>query len=176
MPLAFMAALALAMLSGRALAQDSANSPKACLLSESISPQTPEGLRGLFAAGIIEGLNGIAAKRLFLFVAQGSNPPLTVREAYAYRSRESVAVALRLRSPAGATEWKAGQAMLRQMVTGAELPRPQVWQAEAVGPGKFAWVVVEIAATEEQAQGTYTLVLWETAGTRPVTLEGVTFP
>jgi uncharacterized protein (TIGR02268 family) len=138
--------------------------------------EAPEGLRGLFAARIIQGTSGIAAKELPLSTGQASNPSLTVLTAYAYRSRESAAVALQVYNPAGATEWKAEQAMLRQVDTGAELPRPQVWQAEAVGPEESAWVVVEIAATEGQARGTYTLVLWEAGGTRPVTLDGVTFP
>jgi uncharacterized protein (TIGR02268 family) len=144
--------------------------------SKPATQEPPEGLRGLFAEGIIQGTSGIAAKELALLIAQPSDAPLTLRDAYAYRSRGAVAVAVRLNNPPGATEWKAGRAILRLAGTGEELPPPQVWQAEAIGPDESIWVVVEIAVTEKQARGTYTLVLWDASGARPVTLEGVTFP
>lgn len=173
MSLAPMIPLALVLLSGPPPAQPSACPHENAELTVNTAPQ---GLRGLLAAGVLQGKDGIAAKRLFLFVAQPSALPLTVRDAYAYRSHQAVAVAVQLKNPAGAAEWKVGQAMLRPVGTGAELPQPQVWQSEAAGPEMSAWVVVEFAATKQQARGTYTLVLWEAGGTRPITLEGVTFP
>ena len=186
MPLAPLASLTLMVLSGPPLAQFPARPREVALPwvnlvapappSEPASQEAPEGLRGLFAAEIIQGTSGIAAKRLVLTVAQPSDVPLTLRDAYAYRSRGAVAVAVRLNNPPGATAWKVGRAMLRLAGTGEELPSPQVWQADAAGPDESAWVVVELAVTEKQARDTYTLVLWDAAGTRPVTLEGVTFP
>ena len=166
-------AVGLALCTGLTCMEQAPVSPHEAGTSSQLAT-APEGLRGLFADGIIRANRGIAAKRLF--VAPSSNSPLRLRDAYAYRSRAAAAVAVQLFSPAGATEWTVGQAMLRQVGTDEELSPPQVWQSEVLLPENSAWVVVEIAATEEQARGSYTLVLWESSGTRPVTVEGVTFP
>jgi hypothetical protein len=74
----------------------------------------------------------------------------------------------------------------------------QSWRAvraELVGPGrrtlrvKPPWqreplssaandrrVLIEAEATEAETRGSYTLMLWDAAGTRPVIVSGVTFP
>ena len=52
-----------------------------------------------------------------------------------------------------------------------------VWPLEPIPPGKFRTITVEMNATENEAQGTFTLKLWAgEAGVGSVNLDGVTFP
>ena len=168
MPLAPMASLALLLLAVPPFAQPGPPPER----------MTPAGLtlRALFSARIIQGPQGIAAKPLFLIEALSQEGTATLRDAYAYRAGPAVAVAMLLRNPAGATDWSVERAEVREVGTGVALPWPQVWQARPMGAEEKEWVVVEVAATQEQARATYVLVLWPAGGLPPITLAGVTFP
>jgi hypothetical protein len=61
---------------------------------------------------------------------------------------------------------------------GCELPVLPVWQEEPVTCGEEGarFVMVETEALRGEAQGTFTLKLWDGGGTRTVSLDGVAFP
>jgi len=48
-----------------------------------------------------------------------------------------------------------------------------VWQETA---DQTHVVMVEAGADPKEAQGTFTLKLWEHGGARPITIQGITFP
>ena len=85
----------------------------------------------------------------------------------------------------GAVPWVAAGAVLRGP-KGEVLKLLPLWQQKCVLPGKAAAaangetresrVVVEVPASEKEARGTYTLVLWDAEQQRTVTLGNVTFP
>jgi hypothetical protein len=58
-----------------------------------------------------------------------------------------------------------------------ELTGLTVWALEPIPPGRVGRFVVELDATEIEAQGTFTLKPWSgKAGIGGVILDGVTFP
>ncbi|MFY0529441.1 DUF2381 family protein [Archangium gephyra] len=137
----------------------------------------PEGLRGVLASGLlVEGR--IAFKDLMESVTEARSNALRLKEARSYRAEGRVAVDLWLDNP-GAVPWVAAGAVLRGPKGEVLKPLP-LWQQEVLPtePGAKGWrhVVVEVLASEEEARGTYTLVLWDTEQKRTVTLGHVTFP
>jgi hypothetical protein len=56
------------------------------------------------------------------------------------------------------------------------VPVLPLWQAAPIALGEFQSVVVEAEATKKEAQGPFTLKLWEAGGPRSVIVEGVVFP
>lgn len=137
----------------------------------------PDGLRGLRSAGLM-GQGGIAFRALGESTTQRPGSVLSARNAMAYRSRARVAVELRLEltAPAGSETWEAGGAALIGP-GGRVVPVLEVWQETPVTPGKgMSVVMVEAEALPDEAQGTFTLKLWDAGGARTLTLDGVTFP
>jgi uncharacterized protein (TIGR02268 family) len=82
---------------------------------------------------------------------------------------------VRLTNP-GTRTWTAAGAVLRD-ARGEVLKLLPLWQPEPILPGMVQGrVVVEAQAEPTEAQGPYTLTLWDEDTTRTVTLGDVTFP
>ncbi len=141
----------------------------------------PEGLSGVLASGLL-GKKGIASKDLLDSIAQAKGNALVMREARSYRAEGRVAVEVWLVNP-GTLPWTAAGAVLRGP-KGEVLKPLLLWQPEPVppreavaeGPEPRRRVVVEVLASETEAQGTYTLTLWDAEQKRTVTLGNITFP
>ncbi|WP_224372950.1 DUF2381 family protein [Hyalangium versicolor] len=139
----------------------------------------PEGLRGLVSEGLMGGdLGGVASENLSLpprryTVRKGS--VLEPARVWSYRSGTRVAVELRLQLLSGEPPWVAEGATLVD-AHGRELPVLPPWQAEPIALGKLQSVMVEAEVSKKEAQGIYTLKLWEAGGARSVAVEGVVFP
>jgi uncharacterized protein (TIGR02268 family) len=136
----------------------------------------PGGLRGLRAAGLLDERLGVAVKRITEDVRTRPRAALTLADAWSSRAgtveKGRVAVGLDLMNP-GTKPWTLAGALLRG-VRGEELtPLPDT--PVSILPGVPGRVMVEFEATTEQAQGAYTLTLWDADG-RSVILENVTFP
>ncbi|WP_224370541.1 DUF2381 family protein [Hyalangium versicolor] len=139
----------------------------------------PEGLRGLVSARLMGGdLGGIASENLShpkpRYTKRNGNA-LDAKRVWSYRSSTRVAVELRLQLLSGEQLWVAEGATLVD-ARGREVPVLPLWQAAPIALGKFQSVVVEAEASTEEAQGSYTLKLWEAGGARSVTVEGIVFP
>jgi uncharacterized protein (TIGR02268 family) len=134
----------------------------------------PEGLRGLLNTGFM-GEGGIAYLDLIT-----ERPPtlrkgsaLKLSQVRSYRSSSRVAVAVQFEFPVGAQPWVAEGATLED-AQGRALRVLPLWQ-EATPEG-WPHVIVEAEAKSTEAQGPYTLKLWEAGGKRTVTVEGIAFP
>ncbi len=140
----------------------------------------PDGLRGAIASGLVDGKWGIALKELTWDVRAKEGNALIHAAVTSYRAKDRVAVEVYLTNP-GSVPWTAAGAVLRGSNGEVLKPLP-LWPSEPILPavpgeeGKRGRVVVELLATEKQARGTYTLVLWDAERQRTVTLGNVTFP
>jgi len=140
----------------------------------------PEGLGGAIASGLVSGNGGVTVKALTESVLANEGNALINQDVSSYRASERVAVEAYFRNP-GAGPWLAAGAVLRGP-KGEVLKPVLLWQPDPILPaapgdvGKRGRVVVELLATEKEARGTYTLVLWDAARQRTVTLGNVTFP
>ncbi|HEX5745837.1 MAG TPA: DUF2381 family protein, partial [Archangium sp.] len=137
----------------------------------------PGGLRGLRAAGLLDERLGVAVKNITDDVKTRPRAALTLERAWSSRAgtveKGRVAVELVLRNP-GMKPWTLAGALLRG-AKGEELtPLPEDTPVSIL-PGLLGRVMVEFEATTEQAQGAYTLTLWDADG-RSIILENVTFP
>ncbi|HZH14926.1 MAG TPA: DUF2381 family protein, partial [Archangium sp.] len=132
----------------------------------------PEGLRGVLASGLL-GKVGILFKTPTKLVTEAKGNALRLKDARSYRTEGRVAVDLWLDN-SGTLPWVAAGAVLRGPKGEVLKPLP-LWQQE---PGAEGWrrVVVEVPASETEARGPYTLVLWDADQKRTVTLGHVTFP
>ncbi|WP_224365099.1 DUF2381 family protein [Hyalangium versicolor] len=143
------------------------------------SQSQPEGLRGLVSAGLMGGdLGGVASENLSLppwryTVRKGS--VVDAKRVWSYRSSTRVAVELKLQLLSGEQPWVAEGATLVD-AHGREVPVLPLWQAAPLVLGKFQSVVVEAEVSKKEAQGIYTLKLWDAGGARSITVEGVVFP
>ncbi|ATB43400.1 hypothetical protein CYFUS_008880 [Cystobacter fuscus] len=140
----------------------------------------PDGLRGALASGLVDGDRGVAVKDLTWDVKEKEGNALIHRTVTSYRAKERVAVEVYLTN-LGTMPWTAAGAVLRSAKGEVLKPLP-LWPPEPVLPAtpgeelKRGRVVVEVLATEKEAQGTYTLILWDAERQRTVTLGNVTFP
>ncbi|WNG27751.1 DUF2381 family protein [Cystobacter fuscus] len=138
----------------------------------------PGGLRGLRAAGLLHGELGVTTKRISEYLKPRPRTALALAEAWSYRAgsqeKGRVAVELKLKN-AGAKLWTLAGAMLRgsQAEELTSLPEDTPVSILPGPPGSS--VMVEFEATTMQAQGAYTLTLWDADG-RSIILENVTFP
>lgn len=138
----------------------------------------PGGLRGLRAAGLLDTQRGVAVKSIGVEVKPRQRNALSPTQVWSYRAgnekKGSIAVELDLKNP-GATPWTLAGAVMRgphgEELTPLSLEEPPV----PILPGLSGRVMVEFEATAKQAQGAYTLTLWDADG-RSVILDNVTFP
>jgi len=140
----------------------------------------PDGLGGAIASGLVSWNGGIVVKDLSGTVTDKEGNPLTKESVSSYRAVERVAVEVHLANPSTAP-WTAAGAVLRGP-KGEVLKPLLLWQPNPILPAAPGEVVergravVEFLATERQARGTYTLILWDAERQRTVTLGNVTFP
>ena len=135
----------------------------------------PGGLTGLIAAGQMDNM-GVSARMVTESVTKSSGNALVTLEVHSYRAAGRVVVALVMENPRGAPPWSAVGAMLTDRA-GMELKVLPVWQRAFVETDrKRQRIVVEALATREEAQGSFTLKLWETDNGRTVSLSGISFP
>jgi uncharacterized protein (TIGR02268 family) len=140
----------------------------------------PDGLRGTIASGLVSLSTGIDGKDLSDKVTEKEGTALTKYGVYSYRATKRVAVEVYLTNR-GTTPWTVVGAALRGPKSEVLKSLP-LWQPSPILPAapgekpKPGRVVVEVMATEKEAQGTYTLILWDTERQRTVTLGNVTFP
>ncbi len=89
-----------------------------------------------------------------------------------------MAVELKLDN-SGTVPWVAAGAVLRGPKGEVLKPLP-LWHEEVLPtePGAEGWhrVVVEVPVSKKEAQGTYTLTLWDAERQRAVGLGNITFP
>ncbi len=140
------------------------------------------GLTGLIANEWM-GEKGVIA-RVLKDVTSRTAAPIEVRKVISYRAvgpkvqgraRGRVAVELELFN-LGTVAWTPSGAALMGFKH-EELTGLTVWPLELIPPGKSKRIVVELDATDREAQGTFTLKLWAgEVGAGGVTLDGVTFP
>lgn len=135
----------------------------------------PGGLTGLIAARQMDN-KGVPTRLLTEAVTKSPGNALLTLEVYSYRAASRVAVELVMENPRGEQSWVTAGAMLVGR-TGMELKVLPVWQrAPMEAAGKRQQIVVEATATREEAQGPFTLKLWEAGTGRTVTLSGIAFP
>ncbi|HEX8438812.1 MULTISPECIES: DUF2381 family protein [Archangiaceae] len=142
----------------------------------------PDGLRGAVASGLVNLGRGVDGKDLSDSATEKEGNALVKHRVYSYRAKERVAVEVYLANP-GTTPWTAAGAVLRGPKGEVFKPLP-VWQPDPILPAdpqgergiQVGRVAVEVLATEKEARGTYTLILWDADRQRTVTLGNVTFP
>ncbi len=136
----------------------------------------PGGLAGLIAAGTMD-LNGVRTRNLSESVIRALRNALVTWHVFSYRSTRQVALEVVLENPEGAQTWTTTEAVLTNE-QGVELKALlPVWQSGPVAPGGSEQrIVVQAEALAAQAQGLYTLKLWEPSSGRTVILTGVSFP
>jgi uncharacterized protein (TIGR02268 family) len=135
----------------------------------------PGGLAGLIAAGTMD-LNGVRTRNLTESVNRAPRNALVTWHVFSYRSARQVALEVVLENPEGAQTWTTTEAVLTDP-KGVELKALPVWQSGPVAPGGSEQrIVVQVDALETQAQGLYTLKLWEPSTGRIVILSGISFP
>ncbi|HYO59853.1 DUF2381 family protein [Archangium sp.] len=130
------------------------------------------GLRSLIASRTM-GVNGIQAQMLKLEVPGPSEGGLSFESGSSYRADGSVAAEVWLMN-SGPEPWTVAGASLVD-AEGEEMKGMKFRQEEVIPPNERKPVVVEVDATNKQAQGELTLKLWD-AGGRSITLPRVTFP
>jgi uncharacterized protein (TIGR02268 family) len=139
----------------------------------------PGGLRGLRAAGLLDVDLGVAVKHISRYLKPRPRAALALTQAWSYRAgnveKGRVAVELELKNP-GTKPWSLAGAVLRgpQGEEFTPLP-PEETPVSSPPGGAFVRIMVEFEATTNQAQGAYTLTLWD-ADARSIVLENVTFP
>jgi uncharacterized protein (TIGR02268 family) len=133
------------------------------------------GLTSLLDSGLVDG-EGVAARELFLPEARSPGNSLRAFGIHSYRSSKRVAVSVWLMAASDMPPWE---------VVGAGLVGPRGRTLRVLPPrqrepvrfgGDAQRILIEAEATAEEAQGTFTLKLWDAEGVRTVTLTGVEFP
>ena len=134
----------------------------------------PGGLAGLIAAGRMD-ISGVRTRSLTEVVIRAQRNALMTLRVLSYSSARQVALEVLLENQ-GAQLWTTTEAVLTDP-KGVELKALPVWQSGPVAPGGSEQrIVVQAEALEAQAQGLYTLKLWEPSTGRTVILSGVSFP
>ncbi|RYD75522.1 MAG: DUF2381 family protein, partial [Verrucomicrobiaceae bacterium] len=136
----------------------------------------PGGLAGLLATRVI-GESGVPVKRLDFNREVRQRPGDTIRalRAWSYRAANRIAVVVDLAPTNSTKPWMAYGASLVSK-TGETLSMLPVWQDAPVTNDQFRRVIVETEAAPDEAQGTFTLKVWELDGLRTITLSGIVFP
>jgi uncharacterized protein (TIGR02268 family) len=132
-------------------------------------------LAALLDAGLVDH-QGVASKKLFLTADNRPGTALWVLRAFSYRSSRRAVMDLWIKANGEAQPWTTA---------GAELVGPggntlRVLPPRQQEPIRFGGpeqrILIEVEATKEEAQGTFTLKLWDTDSSRSILLSGVSFP
>jgi uncharacterized protein (TIGR02268 family) len=131
-----------------------------------------DGLRSLLATELMNR-TGVSSR----FVSKASpleGSALKFMQAATYRSKRRVAVEVKLHFLQG-EPWTVAGALLMGS-KGEQLTSLPPWNTGPLGSSaKEGWVVVEFEATKEQAQGVFTLNIWDESG-RTAAVGEVSFP
>lgn len=136
----------------------------------------PGGLRSLLSVAQMD-TKGIQSKDLTEIVTKAPGNALLTKDTWSYRSVDRVAVDVKLSLLEGAQPFLVDRAALTGR-RGVELKVLPVWSSGAItaDAGKRGRVVVEAEATADEAQGAFTLKLWEAGTGRTLVIGNVTFP
>jgi uncharacterized protein (TIGR02268 family) len=148
-----------------------------CLARTTQEPATTgqlDGLRGQFRSGLM-GETGVAAERLERGLTLSPKSALDRRSTWSYRAGTRVALEVKLNLLTEGPPWEAAGATLVD-ARGHELALLPLWQPAPITKAQWGRVVVEAVAAPEEAQGPFTLTLWEAGGKRTFTLAGIRFP
>lgn len=133
----------------------------------------PGGLTGLLASAVM-GEQGVVAQNLTDSVTRDPMNPLSIMWVRQYRAADRVALEVTLQNPAGAPTWMAeGATLTHEGRQGPGLRVLRVWLDEPIRPGERRRVIVEAESPGEDAQGPYTLRLWDAERRRPLTITPV---
>lgn len=145
----------------------------------------PGGLTELLVTGMMDK-GGIVVRELSRHVTTSPSDVFKTSKFISYRSTTTrkagednmvrVAVEVKLQN-LGTRPWTVRDAALVRKGQGVQ-PVTMLWQSSPIPPGGEAAdpIVVEWEMTAREAQGTFTLMLWDESGSRLVTLGKVTFP
>jgi uncharacterized protein (TIGR02268 family) len=135
----------------------------------------PVGLAALLDAGLMER-KGVFAKSIAWTVTPPPESPFSLAQAFSYRSSKRVAIEVWLKAKQEAPPWTAARAEL----VGPGGRAMQVLSLRQREPVRFGGlpqrVLIDAEATQEEAQGTFTLKLRDADGVWSAVLSGVTFP
>jgi uncharacterized protein (TIGR02268 family) len=138
---------------------------------------SPGGLAGLHSLGLLN---------VDAYMARDSSKSANVSSTSAlrldgpvlsFRAGGRVAVTMRLVNPEGAVPWTAQDArIVLDGRKGLELKVLEVWPRGPIPSGSWLTVVVEAEVSGVNAQGPFTLRLWEAEGGRTAIIHGVMLP
>ena len=135
----------------------------------------PVGLTVLLDAELVDE-KGVSPKKITQTVTLPPGSPFRLRTAFSYRSSKRVAIEVVLIAKQEAPPWTAA---------GAELVGPggravRVLSLRQREPVRFGGppqrVLIDAEAPQEEAQGPFTLTVWNEGSTQSLILSGVTFP
>jgi uncharacterized protein (TIGR02268 family) len=133
------------------------------------------GLAALLDTGLMDWM-GVSPKRITQTVTLPPKSPFSLELAFSYRSSKRVAIEVWLKAKQEAPPWMAARAEL----VGPGGRAVQVLSLRQREPVRFGGlpqrVLIDAEATQEEAQGTFTLKLWDADGIWSAVLSGVTFP
>ncbi|HLL00179.1 MAG TPA: DUF2381 family protein [Myxococcaceae bacterium] len=150
-----------------------------CLVRAAVHPPATlegqlDGFRGQLRSGTMGG-GGVAAERLARGLTLGPQSALKHGDVWSYRSVARVALEVKLELHTEGPPWEAVGATLVD-AQGHEVALLPLWQSAPITKDTRGRVAVEAEVGPEQAQGVFTLTLWEAGGKRTFTLSGVRFP
>lgn len=131
-----------------------------------------QGLRSLIANKTV-GAKGV---RTLTLTPDAHAPPdgsLSFTQVISYRTEKTVAAEVTLMNSSAKPWMVAGASLLGAQ--GEEMPGLRLRQDEAIAPDDIGSVIVEVDATEKQAQGQWLLKFWD-AESRTLSIPGITFP
>jgi uncharacterized protein (TIGR02268 family) len=135
----------------------------------------PMGLAALLDAGLMDK-KGVSPKDISQTVTLPPESPFRLEQLFSYRSSKRVAIEVWLKAKQEAPPWTAARAEL----VGPGGRAVQVLSLRQREPVRFGSlpqrVLIDAEATQEEAQGTFTLKVWNEGGPKSLILSGVTFP
>lgn len=132
-------------------------------------------LAALLDAGLMDK-EGVSPKVITSTVALPPGSPFELNSVLSYRSSKRVAIEVWLKAKQEAPPWTAARAEL----VGPGGRAVQVLSLRQREPVRFGGlsqrILIDAEATQEEAQGTFTLMVWNEGGLQSLILSGVTFP
>jgi uncharacterized protein (TIGR02268 family) len=134
----------------------------------------PLGLAALLDAGLMDA-EGVSPRRITWTVTLPPGSPFILEQAFSYRSSKRVAIEVWLTAKPEAPLWTAARAELVGP-GGRAVQVLSLRQREPLRSGARQRVLIDAEATQEEAQGIFTLKLRDADGVWSTVLSGVTFP
>lgn len=137
--------------------------------------QQSRELTGLLSTGLMDE-TGVTVRELWRQeLTQRAGDPIRVDSVWTYRAARRVAVELRVANRSS-KPWTVEGAELAGE-GGARLKVLRVWPGESLAPGATRQrVLVEVEAARAEAQGRFTLSLWQDGEPESAVVDGVAFP